>query len=121
MKLNQVLLRDVRNAYSDCNGTKHERNLGFLAKDFCSVNEAVAIMDKATAGGYNDFRPSLLKRLPHNSQVILAREGSVCVYVMSPVTLDESATIDLLKADECDLKSIDFDGQKISVYRIWWD
>jgi hypothetical protein len=123
MKLNPILLRDVRNAYSDCNGTKHERNLNFRASDWVSIDEAVELMDIALGkmGGYNNFRPELLERLPGDPQIILARENSVCVYVVSLVTLDECVIKDLLKADECHLKTIDFDGQKISAYRIWWD
>jgi len=94
-----------------------------MAKDYCTPEEASEIMSLTLAemGGYNNFRPELLKRLPKGSKVILARDGSVCVYVISPMTLDECVTRDLLKADECNLKSIDFGGQNISVYRIWWD
>jgi len=120
MKLNQTLLRDVRNAYSDCNGTKHERNLNFRANEYCSVSVAVEILER-TVVRYNAFRPELLNRLPNGSKVILAREGSVCVYVISPITVDTCVLKDTLKANECHLRTIDFGGQNIPVYRIWWD
>jgi hypothetical protein len=63
------------------------RNLQFRASHPVSVDEAVKIMTKALDisseedEGYNIFSPSLLRKLPKNSEVILAREGSVCVYV----------------------------------------
>jgi len=38
--------------------------------------------------GYNNFSPSLLAKLPANSELNLAREGSVCVYVKGDVDAD---------------------------------
>ncbi len=56
------------------------RNLGFRASESVTPEIARAIMDKVCPG-YNEFESSLLSLLPDDCGVVLAREGSVCIYV----------------------------------------
>lgn len=85
------------------------RNLNWRASAPVTRDEAIAIMQE-TCPSYNEFKPSLLRKLPADAMVTLAREGSVCIYVdkVSP------ATAGSLKADE-------FGGKQGGLCRIWWD
>ena len=114
--MNKTILKETKAAYSDCNKLdgKVTRNLNFRASEPVSVADAVKVMSSAIDGGYNEFEPRLLKRLPKDSQVTLAREGSVCVYVRTAEKLNVEDEADLLKADEVVLRS---NGE----YRMWWD
>ena len=117
MKTFNKVLKEVMNAYSDCNEvSKSERNLNFLASDFVTVNEAIAIMDKAI-GSYNEFEPKLLDYFNvegFDVKIKIAREYSVCIYVSG---VPENLVIDKwhneLKADE-----VDREGDLV---RVWWD
>jgi len=108
-----ILLQEVMKAYSDCNGYRCEKNLHFRAKDFCSRDEAIEIMGRAIPDGYNEFDASLLKSLPEDSQVTIAREYSVCIYVRSQ---EEMSSFDLNK-----LKAAELNQQKTGEVRIWWE
>lgn len=96
------------------------RNLNFKASEAVTIDDAIKIMCKAldcrqNDEAYNDFRPAFLKKLPKNSLVTLAREGSVCVYVHSiAFDIDEEKLRIKMGADECDIR----DGSTI---RLWWD
>lgn len=111
---------EVMQAYEDCNCknpdqydyTNGKRNLNFKASVAVPRDEAVRIMGKAIPGGYNEFDANLLKKLPPDSMVTIAREGSVCIYV-TPELGDAEALNRSLKCDEFDNK----DGAT----RIWWD
>lgn len=105
---------EVKMAYADCHmgwekGSKL-RNLDFRASNPVSVEEAISIMTKWVPG-YNGFYPQLLKYLPKNAKVTIAREGSVCIYVTGAKVTQKIAT--KMDADE-------FDSQGQS-YRLWWD
>ena len=108
---------EVMKAYSDCHMEWEEgsklRNLNFKASAPVSRDDAVAIMEKALGrgGSYNDFEPSLLKHLPEDAEVWLARESSVCVYVRSNST---TQWLHKMSADEADVAEDD-------LIRMWWD
>ncbi len=106
-------------AFADCHGTEAERdagyatrNLSFRAAGPVPRDTAFSIMDEALGGStYNAFEAKLLRKLPDHSQVTIAREGSVCVYVKGRVYASAKA----LKADEFDY-NVETDET-----RIWWD
>jgi hypothetical protein len=103
----------------DRSKTGQQRNLNFRSSVTVSPHEAATIMEKALApgGGYNDFTPQLLRLLPPQARVRLARESSVCVYVESK----SNGVAELhrkMKADEFDLWE---SHNGTYVYRIWWD
>ena len=75
-----------------------------------SKKEAMDIMKKALGGGYNEFRPELIDKLPADAKIQIAREGSVCLYVKTTGKLSKAS----LKADE-------LDNIGNGVYRVWWD
>lgn len=111
--MNKVVDSEMTMAYGDCNGIWPDRDLNFQASEKVNVEDAVQIMCKALdvpedTEGYNCFKPSLLRLLPEDSKIILAREGSVCVYVEGKVEYTPKL--------ECDEFSFD-DGYT----RIWWD
>jgi len=113
--MNTNILQQVVTAYNEST-----RILHFRASEAVPVDEAVKIMAlaldcKPHEGGYNDFKPNCLKKLPKHSQVTLAREGSVCVYVTtSTENINEEQLRVKLGADECDI----LNGFTI---RVWWD
>ncbi len=100
-------------AYAD--STTHEqpnamsrRNLDWRASAPVTREEAIAIMQE-TCPSYNLFQPKLLRKLSADAMVVLAREGSVCVYVDKV----GAATAMTMKADEW--------SRKLGETRIWWD
>ena len=111
--------KEVIKAYSDCNRFNYgERNLNFRALRAVTVPTAVSIMKDAIGGGYNEFEPELLFELNElftKPKVVLAREGSVCVYVKGRLKSDLTDTMvaRYLTADESD--------RTPKGYRIWWD
>lgn len=114
----KIVREEVLAAYSDCNKISTDsRDLNFRASFSVSPDEACDIMvealdvENSRECGYNNFAPILLTFLPQNSEVFLAREGSVCVYVKTP-NLD-TKTQYALNADEIDVEG-DF-------WRVWWD
>jgi len=113
LKASQKVEREAIEAYCDCNSnlpweeTAKRRNLNFKASESVSVLEAVKIMKKAVES-YNKFEPDLLTYLPKGSQVTIAREASVCIYV-TPALKEIKA----MGADEWNT-----DGNET---RIWWD
>lgn len=125
-KLTQVLQSTIV-AYSDANEiTDEERNLDYKAEYPVTPLQAAAIMEIALSykgiqsGGYNEFSAKLLLKLPESSEVWLAREGSVCVYVK--VSNDIAFTKRGLKCDEFDVESVHVDADSTGrTYRIWWD
>jgi hypothetical protein len=76
-------------AYADCvadnvmrKDAMRVRNLSFKSAHPVTVAEARAILSKAIVGGYNEFEPKLLRYLPQDRMVYIAREGSPCLYVL---------------------------------------
>ena len=126
-KSNPVVFNDVLKqtcqAYCDSSektqkksGRFEKRNLNFRASDSVSIDEAIKILSVAldcpsTECSYNNFKASLLRHLPSDSQITLAREGSVCIYVKTKENIEDLQTV--LDADELHSQN----GE----YRIWWD
>jgi hypothetical protein len=98
----------IINAYSDCNNI--QKNVtGYRCTNFISepitMSQAYKYLRAAIPGGYNDFDAELLLLLPQDWQVMVAREGSVCLYVLGDHT-EEIKNFDI-KNDEtmlCDSK-----------------
>lgn len=115
--MNTKIKTEVKRAYNEAT-----RQLNFRASKPVSVNDAVIIMTDAleikneTVKGYNNFSPSLLRNLPDNTKVTLAREGSVCVYVHLPkgAKLGEHFAHSHMLVDEYHL-------QESGTIRLWWD
>lgn len=128
LKMNKKLLalkKDVMLAYADCNRGwdkgKNIRNLHYRAYQDVDKETAIEILTAALGAktpedaGYNGFCPSLLKKLPDDSRIWIAREGSVCVYVDTKSEIDERKLSRQLEADELDW----WDNRRW--LRIWWD
>lgn len=112
----QLVLAETLLAYADASG-KHSdadgyrlRNLNFRASAAVSRDEAIAIMREACPS-YNEFKPSILRGLPPDARVTLAREGSVCVYVAGALYFKTSD----FKADESGYNADTGES------RLWWD
>eukprot|EP01129_Flabellula_baltica_P004276 TRINITY_DN1474_c0_g1_i1.p1 TRINITY_DN1474_c0_g1~~TRINITY_DN1474_c0_g1_i1.p1 ORF type:complete len:135 (-),score=26.44 TRINITY_DN1474_c0_g1_i1:31-435(-) len=87
------VLEEVKEAYSN-----ESPNLSFLSSQPVTRDEAIAIMEEAVPG-YNDFQPELLRHLNEDSTLYIAREGSVCVYVVGEI-LDYETWQSVLKVSE---------------------
>lgn len=122
------IFKEVKAAYTDCwdhDGTDADwdrvanlRNLHFRASGPVTREEAVAIMMVALQAkdiddcSYNEFTPDVLNVLPADCQIVIAREGSVCMYLMG--FQPSPAMVKTMKADE----SMDYDSKG---WRLWWD
>ncbi len=85
-----------------------QRQLDWRAADSLSRDGAACVLLECVPGGYNAFEADLLKKLPSDCRVTIAREGSVCIYVDGNIP-----KIPSMNADEWS-----FDGKET---RIWWD
>ena len=120
MKTAYTIEQEVKIAYADCwmdwDKSKNIRNLDFMASDYLTKDDAKHILSKYITG-YNNFTPDLLDLLPDDSMVKIAREGSVCLYVVSEELKTspklQQLTQKALGADEFDYVNDEF--------RIWWD
>jgi hypothetical protein len=114
--MNTTIADAVRQAYSDCHprddNPLQDRNLNFRAAAAVPLADAVEILAAAVPDGYNNFQAANLKLLPPACQVVIAREGSVCIYVEGQLTAHDAFG---LEADEF---SFDPDSNET---RIWWD
>ena len=99
--------------FSDFDIAEKKRNLHYKAKSAVSRNEAIAILRSCIPTGYNEFEPELLNFLPEDSKVIIAREGSVCLYVKA----DDSTFDEKLKED----MKVDEMNKENGYWRLWWD
>ncbi|MAG26136.1 hypothetical protein CMI47_11290 [Candidatus Pacearchaeota archaeon] len=130
------VLAAAMEAYADCHGLfpdgdqvreneayKH-RNLWFRANLPVGRTAAKAIMAQVLQytladgtsdcpPGYNEFEPDLIDRFPEDTQFLIAREGSVCLYVKSRKKLPTMAVV---RCDE--MKQYDGDD---GYTRYWWD
>ena len=106
--------KEVKNAYADCwmgwNKGVKIRNLDFEASAPVSRLEAYHILSEAIPDGYNEFTAKLILDFPTSAVFIIAREGSVCLYVKG----------DGLPSRE-DLKADEYDSIHGGWTRIWWD
>lgn len=111
------VLSDTKQAYADCWGNKpfeqtmNVRNLNFKASDPVSRHDAKEIMAQAVPHGYNEFHAQLIDRLPEDSKITIAREGSVCLYVETP---SEMPSRMVMLCDE-------LDALTNNLFRLWWD
>ena len=111
--VNEAVRRSVLVAYNE-----PTRQLDFRAVSPVSIAVAVNILSEALGveedeEGYNSFRPNMLRKLPKDSQVILAREGSVCVYVSGNIVRNT------VEADEHDYIENKYPLRDVT--RFWWD
>ena len=111
--VNEAVRRSVLIAYN-----VDTRQLDFRAVSPVSIDVAVKIMAEALGcseneWGYNSFKPNMLRKLPKDSQVILAREGSVCVYV--------NGNIKENKVNANEHGYIESRYPLRDVTRFWWD
>lgn len=104
--VNETVRRSTLIAYNE-----DTRNLYFHAVSPVDKKTAIKIMEEACPG-YNAFTPDLLKLLPEDCQIILAREGSVCIYVIGDVP-------NTVEADECDYIKHEYPWDNVT--RFWWD
>ena len=133
----QAVLKATKQAYWECWNPDEDdyaiinkqRDLSWRASVPVSPTEASSIMCEALGVkpdeyGYNEFKPDLLLNLPPDMKVYLARESSVCVYVVGDFPwADDTEEVHpltqyddvhkVLGCDECDKK----DGET----RLWWD
>ena len=127
-----VAYADEFEGLTDRHGDPVERNLDFKAVEPCSIMEWVAYFPLIVKG-YNAFdaecAEAVGKLFPDAKQVICAREGSVCVYVVLPKPLpiagDASEYPSMVAASEISriraAAKCDEVHQTGSVLRLWWD
>ena len=126
--------KEVAEAYADCwdyhpkvsapyfdapawRAMEERRNLEFFATRYLSRDEAIRVLEQWVKE-YNEFTPAVLKRLPDDAEVRIAREGSVCLYVRLPYgSQSKLPTAKRLKADERDELFL----QSSRCVRYWWD
>jgi hypothetical protein len=105
---------EVMDAYADAHmgyGKGMDlRNLNFKASHPVTPLEAFFIFNK-WCPNYNGFGCEVIKLLPEDSKVTIAREGSVCIYVSRAKLTARMAS--KMKADE-------FTNEN-GTYRLWWD
>ena len=125
-----MLNEEVGEAYADCewlrrNWTQErerealsKRNLSFRASQAVSRDKTIALF-KDHVPGYNAFEPSLLETLPEDSEITIAREGSVCIYIKGNLEEQMGFSVpdirDKLSCDEINYK------KSTDETRIWWD
>jgi hypothetical protein len=117
MRLSMVKA-EVKTAYADCAPDAGQETYGIRKLDFrapysVSKEQAIQILRKEIPHGYNLFNAQLLKHLPDNARVTIAREGSVCIYVFldgSPLHENKA-----MKYDEF------YYNPQTQETRIWWD
>ena len=112
--IEQTVFNEVMNAYSDCHKNKNykgDRNLNFCSSFAVLPVVAEAIMAEALGGDdYNEFTPRLLQEF--DCPIVLAREGSVCVYVPKE-TATNIPSDQAVGADEF--------HEETDFFRYWWD
>ena len=111
----QIAEREVSRAYSE---NRNERNLNFLSSVTLPIKDAQKVLTKFVPS-YNEFKPSLLSKLPKGSIVRIGREYSPVIYVATNQTPDGKAML----ANECDLHDCetDYHGNNTQIWRLWWD
>ena len=110
---------EVARAYADMTNPDFEaalkiRNLNFKASAFVTRDEAKSILGQWVPN-YNEFSPKLLDKFPKGCYILIAREASVCLYVMPFGAKLPSARSVL--ADEVSIEKMN----GFEVTRYWWD
>lgn len=126
----QRIYNEVMEAYIDShdvsglsdNEVYKRRNLHYYAPHALNRSEVIAIMTDAVPS-YNIFEPRLLLALPEDSQIFIAREFSVCIYVLGEM---DKKLQKKMEADEFDYYDVNDNvfmtgKNKIKQTRIWWD
>ncbi len=114
------LLEEIKHTYADNQDdgksfeeTENIRRLEWKAEESVSGDMLETAL-KATGVGYNDFEPISIARkiilVDPEARVFVAREGSVCLYILTCYHKD---MMKALNADEDDLQP---DGS----IRFWW-
>ena len=119
----EAVLAEVKEVYFDCWNNlpwatmEKRRRLNFLASHSVTRDEAVEIMAQAVPNGYNEFQPNgqTLAKFPDDSQITLAREGSVCVYVQGKLPANKK-----YQNDEHTYYP-PIPGTPRGETRLWWD
>lgn len=123
-----IVRREVQKAYADCISDSEQayeqRDLNFLSSLTVTVKDAIRIL-REVVPSYNEFEPANLRGLDENAQLYIAREGSVCVYVLG----EKPTKTKKLLCDEFNYYPIAYQkkyGPKLFVIpgpvtRIWWD
>ena len=101
---------------ADWQEAQKHRNLNFRASKAVSRDRAIKILQYAIPRGYNEFNADLLKLLPKDAKIFIAREGSVCIYVNKVIS--ESLASEMM-ADEND--EVPYGEKGGSEWRMWWD
>lgn len=115
------LLNEIKITYADNQDdglsfqqTSHIRRLDWKASEYAE-GDMIKKALMAIGGGYNEFEPNkvsdIILKIDYNAKVYVAREGSVCLYI---ITSKPDKMIKALNADEGDLQQ---DGS----IRVWWD
>ncbi len=108
------VIQEVKQAYADCHMSwergQSVRNLNFRAGEYVTPAKAEEILTAAIPHGYNSFRAELLAKFPEGTQVEIARESSVALYVRGKNLPSRNSML----ADEVDIQP---DGST----RYWWD
>jgi hypothetical protein len=123
MNIKQKVKKEVGRAYADCWMKDFEkaekiRNLNFIASQPLSKADAIKVMNDCVEG-YNKFTPGLLDHLPDDSNITIAREGSVCMYIDSK-ELSKFSNGELEKL-QAKMGADELEHTHGSTFRIWWD
>ncbi len=112
--MNVKLLAEIKQVYADSRLPFQRavkiRSLSYRSSETVTPKEAKEIFLKAGVFSYNEFRPEILDKFPADSQIQIAREGSVCLYAKGGKLPERDEVL----ADEMD---VNFDGW----VRYWWD
>lgn len=120
-----TLIQSIIQAYSDCNDVGGDRNLNFMPAAPIDAKALIELMPLCIPDGYNQFDPvesigQLVQVFGDDAEYFVARESSVCIYVMPTVNLwlggegSRSTNFKSINADE-----ILFDPDK-KMFRFWW-
>lgn len=122
----ESIKQEVRLAYADSwmpwEKGEAARNLSYRSNEWLSIDEAADIFAGLEKDfEYNEFKPGLLYKLPKDTAIQIAREGSVAIYFATKTKLDNhgNALRKRLKADE--LAEDGYDNAGNVIYRVWWD
>ena len=112
MTKKEKVKQEVETAYADLilddmDQAMKQRNLDFRASEELSPAECKEVL--SFMGGYNDFTPNVLDKFPADSKIVIAREGSVCLYARGKGLPSKEKVC----ADE--------KGEDGPYYRYWWD
>lgn len=123
--MDKVLEKEIRKTFADCQSryadfdvTKNIRRLDWKATQPVSGNEVREALSAICVDGYNAFDPvnvaDAILTVDPEAEVIVAREGSVCLYIKTTHNKLMMMALNNEAADEADVQT---DGS----IRFWWD